>query len=79
MNTNLTVEEAYAAMFAFLDMVYERTKSDDMGGLLGDMSTLESGGTADPAVWSEWLQCVEQVKRGKVDTVLHIFPLQEDK
>ncbi|MEH2237383.1 hypothetical protein [Nostoc sp.] len=74
MSINLTEKEAYAAMYAYLVSVYDRTQSDDLGGLLGDMSTLGDGETADPAVWHEWLGCVNQVKQGKVDTSLRIQP-----
>ena len=78
MTINLTEKEAYAAMYAYLDTVYDRTKSDDLGGLLGDMSTVGDGETADPAVWHEWLECVEQVKQNKVDTSLK-FQILEGK
>jgi hypothetical protein len=66
MSINLTEKEAYEAMYAYLVTVYEKTQSDDLGGLLGDMSTVEDGKTADPAVWHEWLQCVNQVKQNKL-------------
>ncbi|MBD2310801.1 hypothetical protein H6G20_03785 [Desertifilum sp. FACHB-1129] len=72
MSINLTEKEAYAAMYAYLDAVYERTKLNDLGGLLGDMSTLEDGTTADPAVWHEWLRCVNQVKQSQIDIGLKI-------
>ncbi len=78
MTINLTEKEAYAAMYAYLDTVYDRTKSDDLGGLLGGMSTVGDCETADPAVWHEWLECVEQVKQNKVDTSLK-FQTLEDK
>jgi len=76
MSINLTEKEAYAAMYAYLVAVYERTQSDDLGGLLGDMSTLADGETADPAVWHEWLECVNQAKQNKVDTSLRIQTLE---
>ncbi|MEH2371909.1 hypothetical protein [Nostoc sp.] len=72
MSINLTEKEAYTAMYAFLVQVYERTQSNELGGLLGDMSTIEDGETGDPAVWHEWLRCVAQVKQGKVDIDLRI-------
>jgi hypothetical protein len=72
MSINLTEKEAYAAMYAYLVTVYERTQSDDLAGLLGDMSTVGDCETADPAVWYEWLRCVEQAKQSKVDTSLRI-------
>ncbi len=68
MTINLTEKEAYAAMFTFLEQLYNWTKSDDIGGLLGDMSILPNGDTADPAIWHEWLECLSKAKQGKVDT-----------
>lgn len=44
----LSKREAYAAMFAFLEEIYQRTESADIGALLGGMSLLKDGGTADP-------------------------------
>lgn len=73
MNISLTEKEAYAAMYTFLVKLYETTQSNDLGGLLGDMSTIGDGETADPAVWHEWLRCVDQVKQGRFDTDLHII------
>lgn len=78
MSINLTEKEAYAAMYAYLVTVYERTQSDDLGGLLGDMSTIGDGETADPAVWFEWLQCVNRVKQDKVDTNLSIQTSEDE-
>ena len=67
---DLTKKEAYNAMYAYLVKLYEITKSDDLGGLLGSMSTLPSGEIADSAVWDDWLECVEQAKKGQVNTQL---------
>lgn len=57
--------EAYKAMVRFLEKYYNRTKSDDIGSLLGDMILIESHRTADPAVWEDWLECIEN--DGKID------------
>lgn len=62
----LTKEQAFLAMYAFLDDYYQVTQSDDIGGLLGSMSLLEDGGTADPSVQSEWLGAVEKAVTGGV-------------
>ena len=62
----LSEKEAYAAMFAFLEDRYEVTKSDDLGGLLGSMSFLPSGKTADPAIWEDWCKAVSKAKAGNV-------------
>lgn len=66
MEEKLTLKEAYAAMYAYLQRLYETTGSEDLGGFLGSMSLLEDGGPADPAVWSEWVRAVQQARQGKV-------------
>ena len=58
---NLTILEAFEAMKCFLDTHYERTHSDDVGSLLGDLQFLEDSGTADPAAWEDWEKSVEKV------------------
>ena len=54
----MTNEEAYRAMFYFLEDCYLRTKSDEIGGMLGGMAFLGDGITADPAAWHDWLKAV---------------------
>ena len=66
----LTKREAYAAMFTFLEEIYRRTQSDDLGGLLGGMSLLADDGTADPAVWTDWEEAIGKVREGKDDIEL---------
>jgi len=70
----MTDEQAYAAMFHFLDQLWERTKSDDIGGLLGDMSLLPDGSTADPAVAIEWQEAVDFALAGGKAEPLKIIP-----
>ena len=66
--TTMTDKQAYAAMFYFLKQIYYRTRSDDLGGFLGDMSILQNGSTADPAVLHDWDEAVEYaLKGGKPD------------
>jgi hypothetical protein len=60
----MTDKQAYAAMFRFLERLYMRTKSDELGGLLGEMSMLEDGLPADPAIVDDWRQAVEYALRG---------------
>lgn len=57
----LTEQQAFEAMVLFLENFYEHTKSDDVGGLLGDLILLEDGSTADPAAWDDWMKCVSRV------------------
>ena len=59
----LTTREAFEAMVEFLAQFYSRTKSDDVGGLLGDIQMRDDGLTADPAAWHDWLKCVSVVTR----------------
>ncbi|MEL6302450.1 MAG: hypothetical protein AAFV47_11045 [Pseudomonadota bacterium] len=63
-------KEAFLAMYSFLEAEYELTKSDDLGGLLGSMSLLADGSTADPAIWSEWENACDRVSRRVVDGAL---------
>ena len=71
MNT-VSDKEAFLAMFAFLDDYYQRTGSDDVGGLLGSLSLLPDGGTADPATWQDWLKAVQKSKAGTVEAQLRL-------
>ncbi len=50
----MTEDQACSAMFIFLEEVWKRTKSDGLSMLLGDMSLLEDGTPADPAVVEDW-------------------------
>ena len=59
----LTIEEAFEAMTLFLEIYYENTNSEDVGGLLSSMMILENGITADPAVWHDWIDSVEKAKQ----------------
>jgi hypothetical protein len=58
---NLTERKAFEAMVLFLEGFYERTQSDEVGGLLSDLIMLEDGTTADPAAWDDWMECVRKV------------------
>ena len=48
-------------MVLFLESFYERTGADDIGALLGDLQILKDSNTADPAVWIDWLESVDEV------------------
>lgn len=58
----LTTEEAFKSMVIFLEGYYERTGSNDVGGLLSDMMILDDGTTADPAAWNDWLASIQKIK-----------------
>ncbi len=63
MSDKLTLQEAYAAMFRFLEAYYDRTgKPDEIGALLGGMALNEDGQPMDPAIWSDWLAAIADVR-----------------
>ena len=66
---SLTTEEAYLAMFAFIEKRYRLTSSDDLASFLSDMSLMFSGGTADPALQDDWEEAVSLARAGKVDAM----------
>ncbi|MBI1423281.1 MAG: hypothetical protein GC149_07435 [Gammaproteobacteria bacterium] len=70
--SDLTKQEAYQAMYSFLESVYEMNKSDDIASLLGAMSMLHDGKTADPAIWQDWENSIKKVKTGSVDVSLRL-------
>jgi len=66
----MTSEQAYAAMYFFLEDMYARTRSDELGGLLGDLSLLGDGLPADRAVAADWQRAVEKaMKEGRAGTL----------
>ena len=67
MSEKLTELQAFEAMKKFLEGYWERTNSDDVGGLLGELQFHAEGGTFDPAAWHDWVKAVEEVlKKNKV-------------
>ena len=60
----MTEQQAYAAMFHFLEEYWKRGKSDDIGGLLSSMLMLQDGSTADPAMANDWQQAVDYALKG---------------
>lgn len=63
----LTNQQAYLAMFAFLEAEYELSKSGEIGALLGALSLLNDGLPADPAVKTQWEKAVLAATSGNVD------------
>lgn len=60
MDDKLTIQEAYRAMFLFLEKEWEITgQPDELGSLLGSPSTLEDGLPVDPTNWEQWLEAVK--------------------
>ena len=72
MELKLSDDRAYMAMFAFLEHQYELSASDDIGALLGAMSILQDGSTADPAIAEDWSNALSKAERGDVDIGLRL-------
>lgn len=62
----VTVQQAYLAMFAFLESQFQSTGSGDIGALLGALSQMPDGSPADPAHQHEWAVAIEAALAGKV-------------
>lgn len=62
----ITLLQAYKAMFELLrDLYYREGQPNNLGSYLSDLQLLESGQTADPASWEDWLIVVERVLDGE--------------
>ena len=62
MQISLSQLQGYNAMFKLLDYYYKETNLDDLAGLLGVMCFLDDGGTADPAIWHDWINATHDKK-----------------
>lgn len=63
----LSIEQAYLAIFYFLDRCWEEIKTDDLGCLLGAINPylFKDCKTADSAYWEDWLAAVIKVTTSK--------------
>ena len=66
---HFTDKKAYQAMFYFLENLYERTNSDELGALLGSMSLLEDGITVDPAIWEDWQSAIKKAADNDLEDI----------
>lgn len=57
----VSVDDAYRAMFEFLEGYLERTRADEIGALLGCMNLAGDGQPMDPAIWDDWMEAVRKV------------------
>jgi hypothetical protein len=58
---SLSERQAYRAMLRYIELQYDRSKSDDLAALLGSASLLADGLPADPAMAADWHACVDAV------------------
>ena len=79
MENKITVRQAFDAMTDFLTIYWKKTGSDEVACLLSDMDMNIFGDgnqTADPAIWGEWIGCVNEVthtEHADTLTVLQAF------
>ena len=70
--TELTSQQAFLAMYSFLEAHYHRSKADDIGALLGSLSLSPSGRSADPTVEGDWENAVRAAVSGSVDAAMRL-------
>jgi hypothetical protein len=58
MHDTLTSLQAYSAMLCFLENYYNKTLSDDLGSLLGDLQLCGDNKPFDPAAWHDWIKAL---------------------
>lgn len=66
---DLTEAEAFRAMAAFLELCWERGRSEEIATLLGSLATQPDGKPADPGLAQDWADCVLKAvarREGKV-------------
>lgn len=68
----LSPQQAFLAMYSFLDAHYQRSKAGEVGALLGSMSLLKDGRPADPAVASDWAAAVQAAVSGRVEAAMRL-------
>jgi hypothetical protein len=64
----LSPEQAFRAMFVFLNQYHQRTTGKaELGDVLGDIQLNESDGMpADPAAWDDWLSAMGTVLADRI-------------
>jgi hypothetical protein len=70
----LTEDQAYAAMYYFLDQIWSRVNTMELVDVLSDMTLLPDGTLADPAVSEEWKEAVDYALNGGKAGVLELGP-----
>lgn len=57
---NIEIEDAYMAIFDYLESSYQMTNSSDLGGLLGGLQLDSDGVPFDTAAWNDWINAVSK-------------------
>lgn len=57
----LTEQQAFTAMYRFLELYYAQISSKEVKKLLDDMATQCDNSTTNPNAWKDWLKCTKRV------------------
>jgi hypothetical protein len=68
----LTSDQAYIAMFTFLEKQWELSRSEELGALLGSLSLLSDGTPADPALGTDWATSVAAALKGDASAAMKL-------
>lgn len=60
----LTAEQAFQAMFRFLESYWREFETAALSDVLSDIQPARDGVSADPAEWDRWGRCVREVLDG---------------
>jgi len=63
MKISLTQLQSYNIVYKLLNNYYDKTKDEDMMSLLPSMLFWNEQSTADPAIWGEWLEAINNKKK----------------
>jgi len=61
----LTAEDAFAAMFAFLNIYWKELGNASLSDVLSEMNPAEHGQSSDPGAWADWVKCVRGVTEAR--------------
>ena len=82
MQISLTQLQGYNVMYKLLDQYHKETNLDDLAVLLGAMCFLIDGSTADPAIWHDWLDAIQNkkilTKQEAFDGMISFFEIYQD-
>ncbi len=65
--TDLTIKEAYLAMYQFMATIIRRDGNEEFLHMIGGMSFLQDGSTADLGMWHLWKQAIGRIGRSLTD------------
>jgi hypothetical protein len=64
MSETLTEEQAYLAMYYFLDTLQKRTHSDELSEFLGSIRlNQDDNKPMDSAMWEDWKDAIRKTKK----------------